>query len=495
MRCAPHFRFAAACCAIATVAATAAATVMACSVDTFDFEPYDSREQAIYYGTPDTERDAVVALSVGWALCSGTIIAVRGNSGYVLTAAHCLVDESNKALSPNSVTVGIGADFRAANGSFGAVEVLVHPDYNGISAGSANDFGIIRFSGASGSTPIIQAMTPSADRLEIGDLIDFVGYGITDNNDYNTQRRHIVKQITQLNSTWIVINQSGTSGGVCSGDSGGPGLTVDSERVASVTSFGFEGCKYVSNSGRVSTVYDSFIRPFVFEDNCGLDLTNEACDECSGAKCCAYKQACADNSVCAACAASDGADAACDTSAHYANWIACLNRDCPGECGTKELGCGFPSLAQDCRSCFKENCCETVRACALNEACEKCVTAEFRLATCSTHEIYKAFVACMSNDCASECDYDTGGSGGSSGGNGSGGGNTAGSGGDDWDDQNASGSGINADPSDEGSGCSTTGHASASPPWFICGVAIALAAVQRRKRWHYSSCAGALGAA
>ena len=64
------------------------------------------RSEPIFHGTPDTDDAACVVIEMPGGLCTGTIIAKNGATGYVLTAAHCF----ERQPPPSSLQVGQGTD-------------------------------------------------------------------------------------------------------------------------------------------------------------------------------------------------------------------------------------------------------------------------------------------------------------------------------------------------------------------------------------------------
>ena len=85
---------------------------------------------AIYGGTPDTTHDAVVALFGNQGACTATIIGKSGNTGYALTAAHCVED-------PPQVLVQ-GDDYNSGNAIvYNVTDYQADPQYNG----ATHDFG------------------------------------------------------------------------------------------------------------------------------------------------------------------------------------------------------------------------------------------------------------------------------------------------------------------------------------------------------------------
>jgi MYXO-CTERM domain-containing protein len=144
--------------------------------------------------------------------------------------------------------------------TFPATDTHPHPDYWGL---SDHDFCLFTISGTDDSTPVIPAMTPEEDSLKVGDMVEFVGYGVTESDYNNSERRHVSDDISGLTKGMMSYDQN--PGGPCNGDSGGPALSKvgGGERVSGVTSQGDSWCVEYGESGRVSSVYDSFIKPYL----------------------------------------------------------------------------------------------------------------------------------------------------------------------------------------------------------------------------------------
>ena len=100
---------------------------------------------------------------------------MNGTSGFALTAAHCV-----QLDTPQYVVQG--NDYNASSAIvYPVVSYKAHPSYNQ----QVYDFGMVKFTGASGSTPIIPAMQASEDTLALGSVVNIIGYGITQNNNQN----------------------------------------------------------------------------------------------------------------------------------------------------------------------------------------------------------------------------------------------------------------------------------------------------------------------
>lgn len=259
--------------------------------DGVDSEHVASADGAIINGTPDTTHQAVVMVYGNNSACSGTIIARNGSTAYVLTAAHC----------GNPQQVFQGNDYNNPDRVYSVTNYLRHPNWNGTPP--TFDFMMVQVTGATASTPVIPAMSPAQDNLQAGTSLRHVGYGkIGAAPGQGTSVRHqILGNINSVNS--LLVDYLQPNGGPCSGDSGGPQLTVSGgERVLSVTSAGDQNCNQGGTSGRVSAVYDSFIMPFINNTPPGT-LT---CDQCTmgattgqAATCYGAVDACQKDSNCA----------------------------------------------------------------------------------------------------------------------------------------------------------------------------------------------------
>ena len=297
---------------------------------------------AIIGGTLDTTHQAVVALCDNYCFCTATIIAVSGSTGYALTAAHC--------LSSGADVVVQGNDFNSSSSIvYSVTDYQAHPSYNG----QTYDFGMVAFTGADGSTPIIPAMSDAEDNLAAGSLVEFVGYGVTENSNNNSKRYTVDGQLSDVSALLIEYQQQ--DGGPCNGDSGGPSLSLvgGQERVSGVTSYGDQNCTQYGVSSRVSAAYDSFIVPFMNGGSSSSSSSSgggQTCDECAqgsvsgNAECAGEWNGCLNDNDCydfVVCLQDCGNDDACAdgcVQSHqsgaqtYSTVIACI---CNDACGTE----------------------------------------------------------------------------------------------------------------------------------------------------------------
>ena len=391
------------------------------------------RAELIAYGEPDTTHKEVVfvfqEIGSSAATCGGTIIAVKGETGILLTAAHCVAKYSapGKMVVPpepgslTSMAVVMDDNYMIAKPAVKEIfEVALHPEFDGLS--HRMDFAMVRFGKVDPSTPVIAAMTASDDQLQVGTMLDLVGYGATESSKSNSIRRHIEKPIAELTSDYLKFDQSGTTGGACEGDSGGPALTLDTPSLVAGVETGGTSCTGVSSYGRVSAAYEGFIKPFV--DNATGEIT---CTECfhssyqSAAPCsdvfqtCFKSQDCTDYGNCVkACDNDSSCSFGCaqghtEGASLYATAMECLcTKACAVECETdakcqKPPVCGLAIAAQACDKCADDSCCEQEQACAGDQTCAQCAGATTPDPSCAGSPAYLGLLQCLGSSCGSDC--------------------------------------------------------------------------------------------
>lgn len=186
----------------------------------------DAQEQIIggSNDTADPNHDAIVYLEGNQGACTGTIIAVNGSTGYILTAGHC-----------NGMDImGVGSNINNLVG-YNITDMGAHPNWNN-DPGNGYDFRIYSFVGANGSTKVIPAAT--SQTYSDGTMGTIIGWGMTIDGNQNsipTTRQAVTKPINAIYGNPPLIEWDQTSTGFCSGDSGGP--TVFNGQVIGVTSF------------------------------------------------------------------------------------------------------------------------------------------------------------------------------------------------------------------------------------------------------------------
>ena len=256
---------------------------------------YIATNRPIINGTPDTSQAhmAVVALTYGpgsGSFCTGTLVSAN----VVVTAAHCLENVQTQwvqAFFGNDVT-GSG-DYRAVS------EMQSHTTYNGGSM--QGDIGLIRLSSNAPSSVTPIPPLPANMGLtsaDVGTNVDFSGFGVTEFNSDGV-KLHVQAPIG------FVCNQGSTcqgyiapfafqyaqsSGGPCSGDSGGPAFIMrgGTEYLAGVTSYGDPNCQQYGVSTMVDP-YISWINAFIgtTSEDCsnGVDDDGDGQADCADADC------------------------------------------------------------------------------------------------------------------------------------------------------------------------------------------------------------------
>jgi hypothetical protein len=234
-----------------------------------------SASMPIFGGQRDTEHPEVLFLfDLAGAACTGTNIRSADGRGFLLTAAHCVtLDVPGPGvvpIDPERFVVLSGDDVAESDVFFPAEEIAVEPGYDGTAAD--DDIAIVRYVfGDDAAPPTIEPLTPNDDDLRIGDELLLVGYGQTENVEFNTERRQVARSIGDLNDDLVAFSQA-DGRGACFGDSGGPGLVEvgGEERVSLVISTGVSNSDVACIDGftvgmRVSS-YANFIQDFLDEE-------------------------------------------------------------------------------------------------------------------------------------------------------------------------------------------------------------------------------------
>lgn len=286
--------------------------LLSCHVET---QPDAKMEPFIMYGTPDTSaaHQAVVYISMMYGgyggACSGTLIT----RDVVLTAAHC-------AAEPQNMRVYIGNNVNSFSYELGVSQVMTHPNWDSNfqqTNNLANDMALLRLSSPAPAQVAPIPYLPSSMALIANDVnntpLTFVGFGLTETGASGTKLK-----MTQLlfnicdgpNACNVNIPNVGyaqvppntigirmnSSGGICSGDSGGPALVTRDgvEYVAGVNSFVLQNsqnqCDYFGAATKVDR-FNSFIASFlgVASENCsnGVDDDSDGIVDCNDPDCAA----------------------------------------------------------------------------------------------------------------------------------------------------------------------------------------------------------------
>ncbi|NUP13004.1 MAG: trypsin-like serine protease [Polyangiaceae bacterium] len=241
-----------------------------------DADQVGSSEHPIIGGSVDEVHTSTVAILFqkpeGRGVCSGTVIARRGELGFVLTAAHCVQGEVQHVYEAvDWRDCEAGGDAEHCNASYVPVSAKAHPSYNATTGGN-DDFAIVTFKGATENTSVTP-VAKTADELTAGKTILLSGYGRTyagandPDAEFNSQRHQVGALVSSLTARWIMIDGS-TGKTACFGDSGGPAFdTIDGvQHVVGVAANGDANCEEVANYGRVTDVYESFILPIIGAD-------------------------------------------------------------------------------------------------------------------------------------------------------------------------------------------------------------------------------------
>jgi secreted trypsin-like serine protease len=221
------------------LAVVGGSALMACG-DSAGELPLSQAEQPILRGTVDRSHPEVMLLaSSAGSLCTGTVIHVAEQTGFLLTAAHCVTEEREGGLlvplTADQLSVVPGVNFAESTTEFLVDSVSVEPTYDG---GFSADVAIVRFSFGDEAAPaVLRPLAPIEDRLAVNDELLLVGYGQTQSDDESTQRRRVTRSIEALDEARVAYSQQDGKG-ACFGDSGGPGLVeaAGEERVAVVIS-------------------------------------------------------------------------------------------------------------------------------------------------------------------------------------------------------------------------------------------------------------------
>jgi hypothetical protein len=210
-------------------------------------------QSSIAYGTLDTRHTAVVAVlsPVGTTElqeCTGSIVALKGGQGYVLTAAHCCnANVPTIVVASNDYSVG---EQYLSGGTptppaYAVVAGSVYYDTAYDNAGG-HDFCMLTFGGAGAGLATLALPASASDGLQLGSQVEHVGYGFTDTTTSNSQRRTGTDAVDQLlTPTLLEFSQGGANHvpGTCDGDSGGPsllpaGVAQAQQVITAVQSFG-----------------------------------------------------------------------------------------------------------------------------------------------------------------------------------------------------------------------------------------------------------------
>ncbi|MGI5865233.1 MAG: S1 family peptidase [Myxococcales bacterium] len=356
-------------------AVLAAALASGCENQSPESATLGQLSKPIVNGTIDNlpSHAAVVYLDLGMGACTGTLITPE----VVLTAAHCLVNDYGRPISPSQVRVGFGTyisslQYRTVR------ELRLHSGYS--SSGYSNDIGLLRLSQPVTDVPPIPALPEhlAITQEDINSTVfTYSGYGVVDaTNPWWPEPATSRMKVTDLIDCYCdgarCTSTQCTSGGApntfcydqqpggpCSGDSGGPAfITRDGvEYVAGVTSYGDRTCI----SWGCSTKVDRFAR-FIAEFLGTLQPLGAACinpSDCQSGFCV--------DGVCCNTACSAGACDACSKAA---------GAPADGQCTALSGPCDDGNLCTTNDGCWNMACvgtpltCESQGGCLTGGACD-----------------------------------------------------------------------------------------------------------------------------
>ncbi|WP_413291470.1 S1 family peptidase [Bdellovibrio sp. HCB337] len=196
--------------------------------------------------------------------CTGTPISDR----VILTAAHCVKDLKKTAVHAvfhNNIKCSSGYDPKTK--MIPAIDVVINSEYKG-KADAKDDLALVKLASPIPSHYPIATLYDGKSALSSDDVL-MIGYGITSemNNDHRVLRKTIksFKKDSLVQDNNIVFDQRNSTGGVCSGDSGGPiYVQVDGQyQIVGINSVVTGASEYTACHEFSIALYAPFYNPWI----------------------------------------------------------------------------------------------------------------------------------------------------------------------------------------------------------------------------------------